>query len=346
MSSLPFVSVLMPVRNEGKFITRSLGAVLAQDYPHDRMEVIIADGRSTDRTRTVVTDIARQHPNVQLVDNPREIVATGLNLALAVAKGEIIVRVDGHAIVKSDYVRESVRALQETGADNAGGPTTASSDRVFGRAVAAATSSPFGVGGARFHYSERAEWVDTVCFGAWRREVFQRHGGFDEEMVRNQDDEFNYRLRAAGGRIFLDPRIRSQYINRATARSLWRQYFQYGYWKVRVLQKHPRQMQPRQFVPALLILTLAFLALTAPAFRISKLMLIATAGAYLIGNLLASILAAAKAGWRLVPLISFAFVVVHFAYGVGFFAGLARFWNRWEFSENAKAAQQYQDPSV
>ena len=332
MSSFPFVSVLMPVRNEGEFIRHSLGAVLAQNYPQDRMEVIVADGRSTDGTRNTVTEIARQHTNVLLLDNQQEIVATGLNLALGLAKGEIIVRVDGHTIINTNYVRECVRALKESGGDNVGGCMSAVSDRAFGRAVAAATSSRFGVGGARFHYSDREEWVDTVYLGAWKRDVFHRIGKFDEEMVRNQDDEFNYRLRAAGGRILLEPRIQSSYFNRATIRSLWKQYFQYGYWKVRVLQKHPRQMQPRQFVPAFFVLALALLIITALVVSVGKYILVAIVTTYVIGNLFASTLASAKAGWQLLPLISFAFIVIHFAYGCGFLVGLVRFWNRWDFS--------------
>lgn len=339
----PLVSVLMPVRNEAAFIGRSLGAVLAQDYPPDRMEVIVADGRSTDGTGNTVTEIARQHPNVFLLDNPQEIVATGLNLALSVAKGEIIVRVDGHTIVNTNYVRECVRALQESGGDNVGGRMTAVSEQSFGRAVAAATSSRFGVGGARFHYSEQEEWVDTVYLGAWNREVFNRVGNFDEEMGRNQDDEFNYRLRAAGGRILLDPRIQSSYFNRATARSLWKQYFQYGYWKVRVLQKHPRQMQPRQFVPAFFVLALTLLIITALLVSVGKFILLAIVTAYVIGNLFASTVAAPKAGWQLLPLVSFTFVVIHFAYGCGFLVGFVRFWKGWKFSGRANALEDSRD---
>src|SRR5262245_65586023 len=159
MSRVPTVSVIMPVRNEAAFIRRSIGALLWQDYPSDRMEVIVADCGSTDGTVSAVTEIARQYPNVILLDNPEKIVATALNRALAVAGGEIIVRVDGHTIINSDYVRECVRALEKSHADNVGGRMTAVSEQLFGRVVAAATSSRFGVGGARFHYSEREEWV-------------------------------------------------------------------------------------------------------------------------------------------------------------------------------------------
>ena len=246
----------MPIRNEADFIARSLGAVLEQDYPHECMEVLVADGLSTDSTREVIVRMAADHPavTVRILDNPGKIVPTGFNIALAAAAGEIIVRVDGHTIIDPDYVRQCVALLQNTAADNVGGRMTAVGRGTFGEAVALATSSPFGVGGARFHYSDQEEWVDTVYMGAWRREVFDKVGGFDEELVRNQDDEFNYRLRASGGKILLSPTINSRYYNRSTVRSLWRQYYQYGYWKVRVLQKHPMQMSRaslfRPFLPS------------------------------------------------------------------------------------------------
>ena len=181
---------------------------------------------------------------------------TGLNLALAAAEGEIIVRVDGHTNIEADYVRWCVEALERTGATNVGGRMDAVGRGRFGEAVAAATSSPFGVGGARFHYSNTEEWADTVYMGAWPRWVFEEIGLFDEELVRDQDDEFNYRLREHGGRILLSPKIKSVYSNRSNPLALWKQYFQYGFWKVRVLQKHPKQMRPRQFAPPLFALCL------------------------------------------------------------------------------------------
>lgn len=336
MQSFPAVSVLMPVRNEAAFIERSLGAVLAQDYPSDRLEIIVADGMSTDGTREMIREVIRKHENVELIENPGKIVATGLNLALRKARGEIIVRVDGHTIIESDYVRESVAALQASGADNVGGRMNAVSDRLFGRAVAAATSSRFGVGGARFHYSDQEEWVDTVYLGVWHRDVFQRIGAFDEEMVRNQDDEFNYRLRASGGKILLSPKIQSRYYNRSTLFSLRKQYFQYGFWKVRVMQKHPRQMRPRQFVPAMFVLGLLVLALTSALVTSGWIVLVGYTSAYFLGNLIASIRAAQRSQWTAVALLPVTFLTMHFAYGLGFIAGLMKFWSRWQFSPAAK----------
>jgi len=327
--TLPFVTIIMPIRNEADFIERSLGAVLSQDYPSDKLEVLIADSMSDDGTRGLIQSIARQHPDIQvtILDNPRKIVPTGFNIALSRARGDIIIRIDGHTIVEPDYVRECVAMLASSGADNVGGKMNAVSNTAFGASVAVATSSPFGVGGARFHYSDKEEWVDTVYMGAWRRDVFEKIGPFDEEMVRNQDDEHNYRLRAAGGRILLSPRIRSKYYPRTSYTSLWRQYFQYGYWKVRVMQKHPRQMRLRHFAPlALVVGLIGSGALTVIGRRRAAL---AIPMMYTFANLLASVLTARQRGWQHLRYLPLIFATLHLSYGTGFFLGLLKFWNRW-----------------
>ncbi len=326
----PFVTVIMPIRNEAAFIERSLGAVLAQDYPPERMEVLVADGMSTDHTREIIASLAQTSPvPVTLVDNPGRIVPTGFNRALAQARGEVIVRVDGHTLIEPDYVRECVAALGRSGADNVGGRMNAVSSSPFGAAVALATSSPFGVGGARFHYSDQEEWVDTVYMGAWPRSVFERLGGFDEEMVRNQDDEFNYRLQAAGGRVLLSPRIQSRYYNRSSLRSLWRQYYQYGLYKVRVLQKHPLQMRPRQFAPIALVSAVLGGALLAPFSRALRWLWLLAVALYAAANLLASVHTARRHGWEHLRFLPVVFGTLHFSYGLGFLRGLVRFYNRW-----------------
>lgn len=334
--SYPFVSVLMPIRNEAEFIARSLGAVLTQDYPSDRMEILISDGMSTDATREVIEGLKGNNPNisVKLIESPGRAVSAGMNVALARATGEVIVRVDGHTLVARDYIRECVAALERSGACNVGGPMNAVGFGLFGQAVAVATSSPFGVGGARFHYSNCEEWVDTVYMGAWPRDVFPYIGTFDEEMVRNQDDEFNYRLRAAGGKIFLTPRIKSQYYNRATIGSLWRQYFQYGYWKVRVMQKHPGQMQPRQFVPPLFVAACLAVPLLLPMYPVARYFMAIAVSSYAIANITASMLSLRKHKWSLLPLVPIAFATLHLAYGLGFLTGLVRFCRYWRGNQN------------
>src|SRR5438445_2255635 len=250
MQKSPFVSIIIPVRDDAVFIERSLRAVLAQDYPHDRMEVIVADGFSEDGTRELISRISDSHPNVRLIDNPGKIVSTGLNAALRLAKGDIIIRVDGHCEIASDYVRRCVEHLTQDEIDCVGGPLQTVGETYQARAIAAAMSSTFGVGGSAFRVGiTDSQLTDTVPFPAYWRQTIQRAGPFDEELVRNQDDEYNYRLRKLNGRILLSPDVRSRYYSRASFRKLWKQYFQYGFWKVRVMQKHPRQMRARQFLP-------------------------------------------------------------------------------------------------
>src|SRR5262245_11255852 len=339
--SSPSVTVIMPIRNEASFIERSLGAVLAQDYPAEKLEVLIADGRSTDATRERVLSLGRGTPQVRVavVDNPGRIVPTGMNASIALARGEVIVRVDGHTIVERDYVQRTIEALTRTGADCVGGRMDPVSESAFGRAVALATSSPFGVGGARFHYSAREEWVDTVYMGGWRREVFERVGHFDEEMVRNQDDELSYRIRENGGRILLDPSIRSRYYPRTTPRSLWRQYFQYGYWKVRVMQKHPLQMRARQFAPPLMTAALAVSALAAPFAAWARAGLALVGGAYLVANVIASAWTARRGDAASAPWLPVVFAILHLSYGAGFLTGLLRFAGRWGERRSALEAR-------
>jgi GT2 family glycosyltransferase len=321
----------MPIRNEVDFIERSLGAILTQDYPHSRMEVLIADGMSTDSTRVVIQDLAARHADVSLkiIENPGRIVPTGFNLALKQRRGEIVVRVDGHTIIAPDYVRECVSALQRTGADNAGGRMNARSHTRFGKAVALATSTPFGVGGARFHYSEEEEWVDTVYLGAWRSKVFNEIGGFDEEFLRNQDDEFNYRLRAHKGKILLSPRIKSEYYPRSSPKALWRQYYQYGFYKVRVMQKHTLQMQPRHFAPILLVAGLVATSLLAILIPSTWFLFAGVAGLYIVANLFASAITASRSQPSCILILPLVFAILHFSYGSGFAVGLVRFSNRW-----------------
>lgn len=325
------VSIIMPIRNEAQFIEKSLRTVLSQDYPHHLMEVLIADGMSTDDTREIISLVAASYPEiaVKIIDNPGRIASTGLNAALSRARGDVIVRVDGHTFLEPDHVRQCIIVLQNSGADHVGGRMETISTGRFGEAVSLATGSSFGVGHGRFRYSENEEWSDTVSMGAWPRQVFERIGLFDEEQIRNQDDEFNYRLLENGGKILLSPSIRSSYYNRSTIRSLWRQYYQYGYWKVRVMQKHPLQMRPRQFAPPLFVAALLLSFILAPFSSIASWCALVVSGSYVTANFIATILVARHASWRLIPHLSMAFAVLHLSYGLGFLVGLAKFWNRW-----------------
>ena len=225
------ISIIVPCRNEADHVERAVQSILQQQVDPG-LEVILADGRSDDGTREILNRLANQDSRLRIVDNPRQIVSAGLNAAIQAAKGQVIIRMDAHANYAPDYVRQCVLVLNETGADNVGGPWIAQGEGYIGRAIAAAFQSSFAVGGARSHSPLYEGEVDSVYLGCWRREVFDRIGLFDEDLVRNQDDEFNLRLVRSGGRIWQSPRIRSWYRPRNSLRNLFRQYAQYGYWKV------------------------------------------------------------------------------------------------------------------
>ncbi len=323
------ISIILPIRNEANFIKKSIESILAQDYPQDQIEILIADGMSTDSTREIVQAYQQTHPRIRILDNPGKIVPTALNAAIRQAKGDIIIRIDGHTLIAPDYVRKCVETLRRTGADNVGGCMTAEGSTSFGKAVAIATSTPFGVGNSKFHYQQAEEEVDSVYMGAWLKQVFTRIGLFDEELVRDQDDEFNYRLREKGGKIILNPEIRSVYTTRSSPLTLWKQYFQYGLWKIRVLQKHPKQMSPRQFIPPLFVLGLLVSVILTLIISWSKWIFLLITLSYLVANMAASIVTASKKGWEHLLLLPVAFAILHVGYGFGFLAGLIKFWNRW-----------------
>ncbi|MEM9553856.1 MAG: glycosyltransferase family 2 protein [Acidobacteriota bacterium] len=337
----PLVSVVMPVRNEADFIARSLGAVLAQRWPADRLEVLVVDGRSTDGTRERVEAIAATTDvAMRLLDNPGRTAPCALNVGIAAARGDIIVRVDGHCEIGPDYVAHGVRHLLEDGADGVGGPLKTipldPSDPVA-RTIAAAMSSPFGVGGSAFRVSRPGDYlreVDTVAFPAYTRAALERAGPFDEELVRNQDDEYNDRLRRLGGRILLAGDMPARYYARSSWRKLARQYFQYGLYKIRVLQKHPRQLSWRHGVPGVFVaaLTVALLVgatglLGAPL--LSWAPLAAIVGAYLVAILLATLFEIRRHDLAVTTRLPLAYALLHLGYGAGTLLGLVRWWRRW-----------------
>jgi succinoglycan biosynthesis protein ExoA len=327
---LPKVSLIMPVRNEAAFISRSLKCVLDQEYPQELLEIFVVDGMSTDGTREAIRGAQAAHPNIRMIDNHGKIVSTGFNVALSQATGEIIVRIDGHCEVSKDYVARCVAHLRGDGVGGVGGYVHTVGLTTVARAIAAAMSSRFGVGDSAFRTRQRtSRLVDTIPFPAYRRSVMQRAGPFDEELVRNQDDEYNYRLRKLGMTLLLADDISSEYYSRGTLWSFWRQYLQYGYWKVRVLQKHPLQMRPRQYVPPLFVAMLGISLLTWPYAPLGGLVFSLAGGSYLLGNVVASMTTARKNGWQLLPLLPLCFAILHFAYGTGFLYGLIKHANRW-----------------
>lgn len=325
----PFITVICPIRNEEKHIEACLQSILDQDYDPALMEILVVDGMSSDGTRAIVRKLRAQDGRIRLLDNPGHIVPTAMNIGIQQARGEIIVRVDGHATIAGNYLSACVRHLAATGAACVGGPIESINTTYVGHAIALAMSFPFGVGNSRFRTSNFCGYVDTLAFGAYRREVFEKIGLFDEELVRCQDDELNYRLRKFGGEIYMTPDIRSRYFPRARLKKLWRQYFQYGYWKVRVLQKHPRMMQPRQFVPGAFVGAVICSPMSALFLQPTWLAGAGILGLYTAANLCAALVLSCQRGLKYLPLLPLVFMLLHFSYGLGFLWGLIRFAGRW-----------------
>lgn len=323
----PLVSIILPCRNEARYIGRCLDTLLQTTWPHDRLELLVMDGRSEDRTREIVQQYSERYPCIRLLDNPRRIVPAALNLGIEAARGDVIVRVDAHALYPPEYIEKLVTALLTTGADNVGGPVMVlpANRSAQGRAIAVALAHPFGVGNSWFRIgSTQSRWVDTVAYGCWRRELFDKVGRFDEELVRDQDEEFNYRTVGAGGRVLLLPDAVSYYYARPTPRLAGRMLYQYGYFKPLVALKLGRVATLRQLVPPLFVAALAGGALLAPFSGLIRLLWFGMLLAYGTALAVAMVGTFRAHGARVALALALVFPVLHVSYGAGFLQGAWR----------------------
>lgn len=326
------ISILVPCRNERRHIGAFLDSLLRQSFDRDwEVEILVADGMSDDGTREILRRYMEKAPSVQMIDNPGRIVSTGLNAAIAASTGEIIIRMDAHTVYATDYIRQCVSVLQHTKADNVGGPWIAHGTGNIGRAIAAAFQSPFCAGGGKSHNPSYEGEVDTVYLGCWRRSAFERFGLFDTDLVRNQDDELNFRIRRGGGRLFQSPKIQSHYTPRSSLAAVFKQYLQYGFWKVAVMQKHGSVASWRHLVPALFVSSVllgSLLMALSAALGWSTLAVFAGScvGAALALYAFACIVASLPyIGTLELPsllVLPGVIAVHHIAYGIGFLMGL------------------------
>jgi len=281
---MPSVSVIVPCYNEEQTICLLLNAIYTQTYPRAELEVVIADGQSTDRTRARIEEFKIDHPDIQIdiVDNPKRSIPSGLNRAIASARGEYIVRMDAHSVPTPDYIERCLKALQSGSGDNVGGvwQIEPGNDSWMARSIASAASHPLGVGDAAYRVGGNPNSVDTVPFGAFRRILVDRVGYFDESLLTNEDYEFNTRIRQTGGKIWFDPQIRSIYFARTDLAALARQYFRYGYWKAQMLRRYPQTLRWRQLLPPLFVACLGLLMVLSPWTEIARWLLLIQAAIY------------------------------------------------------------------
>lgn len=317
------ISIICPIYNEEKYIAKCIDSILVQDYPQNDMEVILVDGMSTDGTRAIVQEYAKRYPFIHLVDNPQRIVPPAMNIGIRAAKGNIIIRLDAHAIFPVDYFSELVKHLQELEADNVGGVcrTLPVRDTAVCRAIANVLGSSFGMGNSHFRVgTDEIMTVDTVPFGCFWRELFDRIGYFDEELIRNQDDEFNGRIIKNGGKIYLLPQLVIDYYARDSVKKVYKMFYQYGLFKPLVNKKLGSPATVRQFFPPAFVLGVFLGPLTG---FISKWFLVAYAAVIMLYFCLASYFSLKDSrSMKLILIQNWVYFVVHFSYGWGYLNGI------------------------
>lgn len=317
------VSVIVPCLNEEATIEFLLDAIRGQCYPLEKLEVVIADGGSTDQTRSRIEAYQTAHPEMRvlLVDNPKKIIPSGVNCAIKASTGEYIIRLDAHSIPNPDYVTKSIDLLKAGVAENVGGLWVIKPryDTWPAKSIAAAAAHPIGVGDAFYRYAKTAGYVDTVPFGAFNRKVFEQVGYLNENLKTNEDYEFNVRIREAGGRVWFDPQICSVYFSRSDFLSLIKQYFRYGYWKLQMLVCYPGTLRWRQALPPLFVLSVLVLAVTGVFWGPAAVLLAAELLLY-FGILMGAAIphAVKNKDWRMAFGIPLSIAIMHTCWGTGF----------------------------
>ena len=322
------ISIILPCRNEERYIGGALESIVHQDYPKERIEVFVIDGMSTDKTREIIRDYSHRHAFINLIDNTKKTAPAALNIGINKSCGDIVMRMDVHAIYAKDYILKCLKYLREYDADNVGGviETVPSKDTAIAGAIAVATSHPFGVGNAYFRIgTKEPRYVDTVPFGCYKKEVFRKIGIFDEDMIRNQDDEFNFRLISNSGKILLVPDIVSIYYARDTLSKLWNMYFQYGYFKPLVAHKLKAVLTWRQLIPSIFIISIIISGVLSFASQSFSWLFFLIISGYVLANIFFSFSIAMQKGFRHILVLPSVFCTIHLSYGWGYLKGFRDF---------------------
>ena len=321
MKMLPTVTIAMPAYNEEKYIEACIASVQAQDYPADKIEILVADGRSTDKTREILARLSDADPRIKMIDNPARLQAAGLGVLVKQSTGDIIVRMDVHAEYAPDYVRKCVETLERTGADNVGGAQRAKAKSFFQRALCAALESPLGVGGAKYRSEDAEGFVDTVFLGAFRRKVFETVGLWDPAAITNEDSELNQRILESGGQIYLSRDIVVHYFPRESLKTLAKQYYKYGRGRARTLLKLGKYPTLRPALPFLMVCGGAAMLAIPPLWPLAPFAF----ATYALATGAEAVRVGGKLGARGIATVWAIFPTLHISHGVGFAAGLLQY---------------------
>ncbi len=327
-NDFPLISVIIPCRNEEKFISGCLDSILNQNYPMDRIEVIVVDGMSDDRTIDIVGDYVKRFKNIKIIKNEKRITPVAMNIGIKNAIGEYIVIINAHSMIDKNFLVNGIKYMKSTGATAVGGRlnTIVDSKTIFSEAIPLAVDSIFGAGGKRYRKSEIEGFVnDTLPYCIYNRDVFEKYGMIDEDLIRGQDAEFNYRIIRMGGKIYYTPKIKSLLYIRPTLKKLFKQHFQYGYFRVLISKKVGLLSMIKQLIPGVFV-TLLILTLIGSIFNKFFLWLfLFIFGVYLFVNLLSSVFVALKNEFKYVFVLPFCYMALHFGYGLGFLKGIFDF---------------------
>ncbi|MBN2569749.1 MAG: glycosyltransferase family 2 protein [Deltaproteobacteria bacterium] len=324
----PIISIVIPSRNERNYIGACLDSVLNQGYGDDRLDVIVVDGMSEDGTREIVREYLKKYSFIRMLDNYKRVTPAALNVGVKNARGEYILILGSHSELGDGVLRIIADKYRDKKADCIGGliKTLPGDSTVVANAIALALSHPFGVGRSYFRIGMRQErYVNTVPYGCYRKGVFEKIGMFDEDLVRNQDDEFNLRLFNRGGKLLLVPQIISKYYARGSLKKLWMMFYQYGYFKPLVAKKVGIRRTWRQMIPAFFVIGLFASVLSFVYDPLTWKYIVGYVGTYMVVNIYVSSQSARKKGWKILPILPIVFLVLHLGYGMGYLKGIFDF---------------------
>ncbi len=321
------VSVIVPILNEENYIQRFLDSILDQDYPRDYLEVILVDGVSGDNTVNLIETYTEKYDFIKLITNEKKTVQYALNLGIEHSSGEYIVRMDAHAWYAKDYISKCIEYLKKTGANNVGGPTVVKGYGETQKIIAAAYSSPFALGGGNHYRKDFEGYSDTVSWGCFRRDYIISLGMYDERLPRSEDDDLNFRIIKNGGKIYITSKIKSEYYPKETFCKLFKQYFNYGVWKIAVIKKHHKPLRITQLVPMAFTGFLILFSILSIFSNVCLYLFLSGIIIYLLMDFFFSFKSDGVKSFKERLLLMWAHIVIHISYGFGFWVGIFKFWN-------------------
>jgi len=320
--TLPLVSIVIPMFNEIENIERCINSVLSQDYPQESIEIVVVDGGSTDGSKDKVAQLSKQRPNIRVKFNPDRLTPKSLNIGIKDARGDVVVILGAHTTLKEDFVRQNIEYMKQKNVKCVGGTQINIGESYIHQAIGNAMGSPFGFPSALYRYWKKEKFVDTVVYAAYKKELFDEIGYFDEELYISEDAELNWRVRKAGYKIYYTPKIVSYYTPRKSLAGLIKQLFRYGILRVNVIKKHIDAARLIHLVPALFILLTVILLLLSLFMTMFFNLLLTMWALYLLAIIFSAIAVGVRTHLKYILILPVIFISIHLSWGTGFIVGI------------------------